>query len=172
MMQQQQRVSEKGFDLLLLLLQQDKKQRTFLVEISGNALRQPFLLATSISGGTTMAGHQWNDWYLVWQVHDRRLVLLERNAGYKSDRQTAAAIKRTYTDRVLASYPIRTRGPRGGYVIDGKSFFARGASLFFGSMGRSRDSSLAKFRARAFQKNTEISVTMPGPRGRAPTRRA
>jgi len=150
-------------------IHQDKKQRTFLVEIGGNALRQPFMLATSISGGTTQAGWQWNDWYLVWQVHDRRLVLLERNAGYKGDKQTAAAVKRTYTDRVLTSYPIRARGPRGGYVIDGKAFFARGASLFFGGMGRSRDSSLAKLRARGFKNNTEVSVTLPGPRGRMRT---
>ena len=48
------------------------KQRTFYVEIGGRALSKPFLLATSVAGGSTMAGHQWNDWYLVWKVHDKR----------------------------------------------------------------------------------------------------
>ena len=28
---------------------------------------KPFLLATSIAGGTPQAGWQWNDWFLVWK---------------------------------------------------------------------------------------------------------
>jgi FAD/FMN-containing dehydrogenase len=80
---------------------QDKKQRKFYVEIGGSAINTPFLLATSIAGGTRQAGWQWNDWYLVWQVHDKRLVLLQRNAGYKSDASTKEAIARTYTDTVI-----------------------------------------------------------------------
>ena len=142
---------------------QDKKKRNFWIEIKPSS--KPFLLATSISGGTRQAGWQWNDWFLIWKVYDKKLVLMERNAGYKIDSSTPSAVKRTYTDKVLASYPIRTRGPKGGYIIDGKSFFARGATQFFGGIGRSKDSSLAKFEVMNFPRNTEISVTMPSRRG-------
>ena len=41
-----------------------------------------------------------------------------------------------YTDRVLASFPIASRGPNGGYVLDGRGLFADNATLFFGGIGR------------------------------------
>jgi len=140
---------------------QDKKKRNFWIEIT--ALDQPFLLATSISGGTTLAGHMWNDWFLVWQRNDKRLVLLERNVGFKAvkEKEVKSAVERTYTDRVVATFPIKTMGPKGGVVIDGANFFADNASLFFGGVGRSRDASLASFAAKPFPDNTEVSVTMP-----------
>jgi hypothetical protein len=156
-------VTTKGF----WTIHQDKKQRRFYVEVHGRALSQPFLLATSIAGGSTQRGWQMRDFYLSWKVHDKKLVLMDRDVGYvvKGKRELTEAVKQTYTERMLASYPVLARGPNGGYVIDGKSFFARGASQFFGGSGRSRDSSLAKFRARTFENNAEISVTQPNSRG-------
>jgi len=129
----------------------------------------PFLLATSIAGGTTRAGWQWNDWYLVFKKHGNKLVLLERNAGYvaKGDKRVSDAIKRTYTDKVLATYRIIGRGPKGGDIIDGRGFFASGAPMFFGAIGRSRDASLATFSSPgSFPGNTELSVTMPDRSGK------
>jgi len=147
---------------------QDKKKRKFWVEIPSSQINRPFLLATSISGGTTMAGWQWNDWFLVWEVNDKRLVLLERNVGYmaKGRAELKEAVTRTYTDRVVSTYRIIAKGPGGGWVIDGKGFFASGAPTFFGGMGRSKDSSLAKFSgSKNFPENTEISVQMPSSSG-------
>ncbi|MHC4338712.1 MAG: zinc-dependent metalloprotease [Planctomycetota bacterium] len=147
-------------------IHQDKKKRKFWIEIP-SSMNVPFLLATSVTGGTTLAGHQWNDWFLVWEVHDKKLVLLERNVGVKAkgDKPLQDAVSRTYTDRVLATYNILAKGPKGGWIIDGRNFFASGATLFFGGIGRSKDSSLAKFDGtKNFADNTEVRVTMPSAR--------
>ena len=150
---------------------QDKKKTKFLLGVPSSHLNKPFLLATSVSGGSRMAGHQWNDWMLVWQVHDKKLVLLERNLGITGkDKEIKEAVKRTYTDRVLTTYRILTRGPKGGYVVDGQRMLAAGASLFFGGMGRSKDASLATFDgSKNFTDNTEVSVTMPAANGNLQT---
>jgi len=142
-----------------------KKKARFLVEIPTNQLGQPFLMATTISGGTEMSGWQWNDWFLVFERNDNRLVLLQRNVGYRGGDASGTlkeAVARTYTDRVLATFPILGQGPRGGLVLDGRNLFAANAPLFFGGIGASKDFSLAKFDGSAnFPENTEISVTMP-----------
>src|SRR5262245_49473900 len=95
---------------------EDKKKTKFWVEIPESHLERSFLMATSISGGTIMRGWQWNDWLLMWRLHDRRLVLLQRNAGVqaKGRRELEEAVERTYTDRVLASFPVVAKGPNGG----------------------------------------------------------
>jgi len=147
---------------------QDKKKTKFWIEIPERQLEQSFLMATSISGGTRMRGWQWNDWLLMWRRHDKKLVLLERNAGVraKGRKELEEAVERTYTDRVLASFPITARGPNGGYVLDGRSVFADNASLFFGGIGRSKDPSLATFQGtKDFPENTEIRVTLPDTSG-------
>ncbi|MHC4547910.1 MAG: zinc-dependent metalloprotease [Planctomycetota bacterium] len=142
---------------------EDKKKTKFWIEIT--QIDKPFLMATSISGGTTMRGWQWNDWLLLWQVHDKKLVLIERNVGFKASKgqkELKEAIGQTYTDRVVGSYRIVAKGPKGGYVIDGRGFFASGAPTFFGSLGRSKDASLAKFDgSKNFPKNSEVRVTLP-----------
>jgi hypothetical protein len=142
-----------------------KKKARFLVEIPPGQLGQPFLMATSISGGTEMSGWQWNDWLLVFERSDNRLVLLQRNVGYRGGDASGTlkdAVARTYTDRVLATFPIAGQGPKGGLVLDGRNLFAANAPLFFGGIGASKDFSLAKFDgSNNFPENTEISVTMP-----------
>ncbi|HKQ20201.1 MAG TPA: zinc-dependent metalloprotease, partial [Candidatus Eisenbacteria bacterium] len=149
-------------------LLEDKKKTKFWVEIPANQLEQAFLMATSISGGTTMRGWQWNDWLLMWRLHDKRLVLLERNAGVqaKGRKELEEAVERTYTDRVLASFPVTARGPNGGYILDARMLFADNAPLFFGFIGRSKDSSLSTFPGtKNFPENTEVRVTMPDASG-------
>jgi len=150
-----------------LYVDKQKPPQKMLVEV--RKVGTPFLLATSIAGGTTRAGWQWNDWYLMFRKHGNKLVLLERNARYvaKGDKRVSEAVKRTYTDRVLATYRIVGRGPKGGDVIDGRGFFASGATMFFGGIGRSRDASLATFSSPgSFPGNTELSVTMPDRSGK------
>jgi len=143
---------------------QDKKKTKLMIEVPGSQVGRPFLMATSLSGGTTLRGWQWNDWLLLWKVHDKKLVLIERNVGYKADKGEkliSEAIGQTYTDRFVASFPIRAKGPKGGWVIDGEHFFAASAPIFFGGWGRSKDSSLAEFAFKNFPDNTEVGVTLP-----------
>jgi hypothetical protein len=143
---------------------EDKKKTKFWIEIPEAHLEKAFLMATSLSGGTTLRGWQWNDWLLMWRKSDKKLVLLERNAGVraKGRKELEEAVERTYTDRVLASFPVVARGPNNGLVLDGKVLFAENAPLFFGGIGRSKDASLATFGgSKNFTENSEIRVTLP-----------
>ncbi len=155
-------VTQKG----LWNIHQDKKKTKTWIEIPSSQLNKPFLVATSVAGGTRRAGWQWNDWLVVFKKHAKKLVLLERNVGFKGgDSTLSEVVQRTYTDRVLATYPIVAKGPNGGWVIDAKRVFASGATLFFGGLGRAKDASLASFEgSKTFPKNTEISVEMPSAR--------
>jgi len=142
----------------------DKKKTKFWVEIPEAQLGKPFLMATSISGGTPMRGWQWQNWLLTWRRNDKKLVLLERNVGFraKGRKELQEAVERTYTDRVVASFPVTARGPKRGYVLDAKILFAQNGSLFVGGFGRSKDPSLATFEgSKNFTDNTEIRVTLP-----------
>ncbi len=155
-------VIQKGFWSTI----EDKKHTKFWVEIPRSQINKPFLLATSISGGMSQRGWQWNDWLLVWQVHGKRLVLLEREVGIvvsKGDSAKKQAINDTFSrDRLITTYPIRSMGPSGGYVIDGRSFFASGAPTFFGGVGRAKDVGLASFTGtKSFPGNLEIRLKMP-----------
>ncbi|MFQ5844795.1 MAG: DUF5117 domain-containing protein, partial [Planctomycetota bacterium] len=156
-------------------IHQNKDKTRTWIEIPAAHLNKPVMIATSISGGTRRAGWQWQDWLVVWQKKGTKLVLLERNHGYKagSGETLQEVVRRTYTDRVLATFPILTKGPNGGWVLDAGRVFASSASIFFGGLGamwrdpntRSRDASLASFAgSKTFPNNTEISVEMPGSR--------
>jgi hypothetical protein len=147
---------------------EDKKKTKFWVEIPEAHLEKAFLMATSISGGTIMRGWQWNDWLLMWRLHDKKLVLLERNAGVqaKGRKELEEAVERTYTDKVLASFPVVARGPNGGYVLDGRALFGDNATIFFGGIARSKDSTLSTFQGtKNFPENSEVRVTLPDTEG-------
>ena len=60
-------VTQKG----LWNIHQDKKKTKTWIEIPSSQLNKPFLVATSVAGGTRRAGWQWNDWLLVWEKHGR-----------------------------------------------------------------------------------------------------
>jgi len=148
----------------LWTLWRDKKKTKFYIEIPDAHLEKPFLMATSLSGGTPMRGWQWNDWLLVWRRHKKKLVLLQREVRIraKGEKPLEQAIEQTYTDRVLASFRIEGKGKGGGWVLDGEDLFARNARVFFGGIGRSKDASLASFDGtKNFPENTEVSVTLP-----------
>jgi len=160
-----------------LYVDKEKPPQKFYVEVRN--VGKPFLLATSMAGGQVAspwidisAGWQLETWYLVFEKNGNRLVLLERNTGFvvKDDKLAAEAVKRTYTDRVLRTYPIVARGPKGGWVIDGRKLFAADAAVFTPSAGRSRDHTLATFDSPgSFPNNTELSVTMPDRNGQLVT---
>ncbi len=145
---------------------QNSKKTEFWVGIPSSRLNRPFIIATSITGGMRQAGWMWNDWFLQLERRDKKLVLIEKNAAYTGgDETTKAVVARTYTDRLVTTYSIKTMGPNGDIILDGNSLFASGASQWFGYMGRSSNSSLAKVKTKNFPKNTEITVNMPGRSG-------
>ncbi|MEE8104782.1 MAG: zinc-dependent metalloprotease [Planctomycetota bacterium] len=145
---------------------QNSKKTKFWLGIPSSRINKPFLIATSVSGGTSRAGWMWNDWFMKLSRHDKKLVLVEPNAGYTGgDETTKAAVKRTYTDRVVTTYSIVAMGPNSDIIVDGTGVLASGATMWFGSLGRG-NSSLAKYDVKNYPKNTEITVNMPGRSGR------
>ena len=142
----------------------DKKNFKGYLEIPGSRLNRPFLLATSVAGGTSYTGFQWSDALLYWKLQDNKLLLIEKNTQFRGKKGTpiGESVNRTYTDTLLLTIPVATKSTRGGYLIDMKRLFASQASKFFGSAGSALDSSLAVFsKLKVFPKNTEIAVTMP-----------
>ncbi len=136
-------------------------------EIPMREIGQPFMLATSFSGGTTYAGWQWSEQLLAWERHgEDKLVLIERDVRYRADAggPLADVVKRTYSDRVVKAVPIVGEGRRGenrGLLIDAKELFADSAALFFG-FGNMLDHSVARFeKFKSFPNNTELAITMP-----------
>jgi hypothetical protein len=138
-------------------------------EIPMREIGQPFLMATSFSGGTAQAGWQWTEQLLAWERHgDDRLLLVEREVRYRAEGEVAEVVKRTYSDRFVKAVTILGEGRRGenrGLLIDAKELFADHAGLFFG-FGSMLDASVARFdKYKSFPNNTELAVTMPARAG-------
>ncbi|MEN0110484.1 MAG: DUF5117 domain-containing protein, partial [Planctomycetota bacterium] len=122
-------------------------------------------IARGIGQAPVLGGFSWNfgdDW--VWQFRrvGERIQIVRRNVRFraKSGTPTAEAVKLAYTDSVLFSLPIATRGPGGSYVIDLTPVFFTdlpqiGMALpgFSFSKQRSTWGSV-----RAYDKNVEIQV--------------
>jgi hypothetical protein len=143
-----------------------------LAEIPMQEIGQPFLLATSFTGGTTYAGWQWTEALLSWErLGEDRLVLIERDVRFRAEGggPLAEVVKRTYSDRVVKAVQILGQGRNGenrGYLVDGKDLFADNAGLFFDGIGGQLDASVARFDGlKCFPNNTEVEVTMPTRRG-------
>jgi hypothetical protein len=142
----------------------DKKNLAGYLEIPRASMNKPFLLATSVAGGTTATGFQWGDALLFWRLQDKKLLLIEKNVQFRGRPGTplGESVRRTYTDKLRLTIPVKTTSLRGGYLVDMKVLFASFSSKFFGSAGSALDSSLAVFtKIKVFPKNTEIAVTMP-----------
>jgi hypothetical protein len=132
-----------------------------------NSLEQDLLIATTVSGGSTFTGWQWSDALLYWKRYSNEVALIQREIRYKYDSSSPAGISmaRTYTDHLIASYPIVTLNG-GSPVIDFSSFFLQGLSTFFGDWYfQVGDFSMTEYKVKAFPENIEIAVTCPDAEG-------
>jgi len=140
-----------------------KKQAGYL-EIPAARLKKPFLLATSLAGGSSYTGWQWSDSLVYWTRHKKQLLLVEKNVKFRAKAGTpiGTSVKRTYTDQLILSIPIATRSMKGGYLISLNDLTARRAKTFFGSVGAMLDSSLVTYgKLKPFPHNVEVGLTMP-----------
>ncbi|MEM7230552.1 MAG: zinc-dependent metalloprotease [Planctomycetota bacterium] len=144
-----------------LTLYINRKKHRVLAAIPSSMQRRPFLLATSITGGSYL-GWQWNDKYVYLERHDRRLLLVEPQIQRKGGKGAVAdVVKRTYRDTILTTVPIMAVSG-GTVLIDLSSLFASRASLFVGSLASGTDSSLAKIvKAKVFPRNIELEFDLP-----------
>jgi hypothetical protein len=150
----------------------NKKENQLLAELNPQFEGQRIFIATSIAGGSTQTGWQWNDLYCYWTRHDDKLVLMEPNLqrqarGGAQDEELRSAVKRTYSDRVVHSVKILAFGPNRGPVVDLDDLLINNSQLFTGLRG---NGSLAKFgHVKAFPENIEVPVTIPMPSGELTT---
>jgi hypothetical protein len=109
------------------LIKLHRKDDQLFAEISPNQLDRDFIVLISIARGIgqtpILGGFSWgfgDDW--VWQFRraGERIHLVRRNVRFTADKgsPTAKAVQVAYTDSVLFSLPIATRGPGGEYVVN------------------------------------------------------
>lgn len=89
----------------------------------GNEYLVLISIARGIGQGKLLGGMTWgvgDDW--VWQFRkiDEKVHIVRRNVRFKADKGSpeSSAVKNAYTDSVLFSVPIATKGPRGGDLVD------------------------------------------------------
>jgi hypothetical protein len=99
-------------------------------EILPKHYKSEFIVLISIARGIGRAplygGMTWgDDWVWKFRKADDRLLIVRRNVRFRADEDTpaATAIKYAYTDSVLFSLPIITKGPKGGDLVDLSSVF-------------------------------------------------
>jgi hypothetical protein len=137
------------------------KDQSLLGVIPSSELERPFLLTSSLSGGTPYAGWQWTDTLAAWERVGKKLVLVEKNVHYRADpeRPIADAVVRTYSDRVIRSLQILGEGGK-GVLVNLRELFVDRPGELLGDL--SIDSSLAKVTKRkSFPSNLELEFSAP-----------
>ena len=141
-----------------------RKDHQVYLEVPGNLLDQPFLLATSIAGGPQYAGFQWGTTVCAWQRLDRKLLLVEREVRYRVRDQrkpVSEVVKRTYTDRLLHAAPIVALNGQNP-VIDLVGLCAGQAQVFFGPLASGLDAGVVQVaKLKPFPQNLELGLTLP-----------
>lgn len=141
----------------------DEKKNALLAEIPSGQLRKPFLLATTVSGGSYYTGWQWQDFLLKWERRDKKLLLIVPNVRYKAKKGQPIdeSVERTYADSYLFSVPIVSMSGSNPVIDLGKMLMGK-ADKFFGSVARGVDASIGRVvKAKPFERNVEIAVELP-----------
>lgn len=146
-----------------------KGDQKLLAELKPSDLDRDFIVLITIAKGIgqtpLVGGYSWgfgDDW--VWQFRKQgdRIHLVRRNVRFKADRDSPSerAVKLAYTDSVLFSLPIVTRGSGGSYVVDLADVFMSDlpqiSHVMSGfSFSRSRS---AWADVKGYEKNMEVQV--------------
>jgi hypothetical protein len=154
----------KGFEAKRGLFTLHVKENDCYLEVPAGLLGAPFLLATSVSGGSELAGQQWADMPCAWVRLEDRLMLVEREVRYRVKdprKPIAEVVRRTYSDRVIQSVPIVAMAGANP-VVDVKALFGGRAEAFFGKLAARLDAQLAEVtKAKTFPENVVIALSMP-----------
>ena len=152
--------AQEGF---LRVYRKEQDARGLLGAVPADLLDKPFLLATSISGGTEYAGWQWEDKLVRFERLDKRLLLVELNV-----RQRAAAgsplddvVRRTYADKLIATLDIKAQGPGGELLIDLSDLLIDDCRTFFGGLFSVRTDVARLVQVKPFPQNLEVALQVP-----------
>lgn len=103
-----------------------KGDRLF-AELTSSQLNRDYIVLISIARGIgerpLLGGMTWgfgDDWLWQFRKADDRIHVVRRNVRFTADKGSPEekAVKLAYTDSVLFSLPIVTKGPSGGDVVD------------------------------------------------------
>ena len=114
------------------LIRTYRKGNQLFAELSSSDYANQYIVLISIAKGIgqrpLLGGMSWNfgdDW--VWQFRkvDDRVHIIRKNVRFRASKNTpeATAVKNAYTDSVLFSLPVLTKGPRGVDLVDLTSVF-------------------------------------------------
>jgi len=122
-------------------------------------------IARGIGQGSLLGGMSWgfgDDW--VWQFRkiDDNVHIIRKNVRFKATKGSpeASAVQNAYTDSVLFSLPIITKGPKGGDLIDLTPVFFSDLPQISDSLpGFSFSASKSTWAdVKGFEKNIELQV--------------
>ncbi|HZV02908.1 MAG TPA: zinc-dependent metalloprotease [Planctomycetota bacterium] len=157
-----------GYDTYSGLFTVYRKKNHLLLEVPEWMQGRPFLLAMSVSGGSTLAGHQVDDIPAVFDRVDKKLLLLEKEVHWKGDdrKPLGEVVKRTYSDSVRRAVNIQTLHGTAAVVdlVDllGNGGGYQGPVAFFGRFGAALDPSVCRVtKLKVFPQNIELELTMP-----------
>ncbi len=109
-----------------------KKGNRVFAELSSADYATEYIVLISIARGIgrepVLGGFSWifgDDWVWKFRKVDDRVQVVRRNVRFRANKQSpeATAVKAAYTDSVLFSLPIITKGPKGGDLVDLNSIF-------------------------------------------------
>ncbi|MCU0978580.1 MAG: hypothetical protein MUF25_05360, partial [Pirellulaceae bacterium] len=104
-----------------------QKENRLYAELSGGNYQDEFIVVIAIARGIgqrpVLGGYSWgfgDDWVWTFRKVDKNVHIIRRNVRFKADGGTpeARAVRNAYTDSVIFSLPVITKGPNGGDLID------------------------------------------------------
>lgn len=164
-------------DSSLYTLWTREKDGQVLAELPRNFESQKFYLVPTVAGGSEQTGVYsiWHDSVgipsrqLYWKRYGDQLALIAPNLDIRStgDAESKQATERVYTDQVILTTPVVSKGPGGGPVIDLDSVLLDNAGKFFGRFVRGANFKLRTITtAKAFPNNVELGFEFPQASGR------
>ena len=145
-------------------LWKNSKTGQLLAELPKDYQKARQFIAPTVSSGEQFAGLQSDAFYVYWKRYGKRVALVKENLSVKgSDDESKSSVKRLFTDKVLLSLPILSKG-KAGPVIDLSELLIGNASTFL----RARPERLRNGRwlvtikkAKVFESNVEIAFEVP-----------
>ena len=140
-------------------LWKNTKTGQMLAELPKDYQKARQFIAPTISSGERFAGLQSDAFYVYWKRYGKRVALVQENLSVKgSDAESKSSVKRLFTDRVLLSLPILSKG-KSGPVIDLDQLLVGNASTFLNV--RAQSSLITIKKAKVFESNVEVAFEVP-----------
>ena len=104
-----------------------RTRNKLVAELSSQDYRSEFIVLISIARGIgrqpLLGGMTWgfgDDWVWTFRKVDDRVHIVRKNVRFRASKGSpeASAVRNAYTDSVIFSLPVLTKGPKGGDLVD------------------------------------------------------